>query len=183
MDPALIGRAQRGDVDAFSTIVKERVERMSRMAMAIVGHEADARDATQEALAAIWRELPRLRDAERFDAWSTRILVHACRRVLRARGRARLREVPLPSGETEPGGMSSAARGQAFDLGIASREALERAFDRLDADARSLLVLHHLDERSLAEIAAILEVPIGTVKSRLHTARAAFERSLLRENR
>lgn len=183
MDPALIGRAQRGDVDAFSAVVKERIDRMSRMAMAIVGHEADARDATQEALAAIWRELPRLRDAERFDAWSTRILVHACRRVLRTRGRARVREVSLPSGERQPGGMSPAARGQAFDVGIASREAFERAFDRLDADARSLLVLHHLDDRPIAELAAILDIPVGTVKSRLHAARAALERGLLREDR
>jgi RNA polymerase sigma-70 factor (ECF subfamily) len=183
LDPALIGRAQGGDVDAFSALVTERVERMSRIAMAIVGHEADARDATQEALAAIWRELPRLRDPDRFDAWSTRILVHACRHVLRTRVRARVREVPLPPEEIEPGGISSVARGQPFDDGIASREALERAFDRLDADARSLLVLHHLDDRPIAQIAEILEIPIGTVKSRLHSARAALERALLREDR
>jgi RNA polymerase sigma-70 factor, ECF subfamily len=183
LDPALIGRAQRGDVDAFSALVTEQVERMSRVAMAIVGHEADARDATQEALAAIWRELPRLRDPELFDAWSTRILVHACRHILRKRVRARVREVSLPPGEMDPGGISSAARVQPFDDGIASRETLERAFDRLDADARSLLVLHHLDERPIAEIAEMLEIPIGTVKSRLHSARAALDRALLREDR
>ena len=95
MDPALIRRAQTGDVDAFTALVAGRVEAMQRTAMAILGHEADARDAVAESLAAVWRELPRLRDALAFDAWSTRILVHACRRRLRGRGRARVRELTI----------------------------------------------------------------------------------------
>src|SRR5258706_11622231 len=88
---------------------------MQRTAMAILGHEADARDAVADALAAIWRELPRLRDPLAFEAWSTRILVHACRRRLRGRGRARVREVAIESvdasGTGTGGGRSFAGAG------------------------------------------------------------------------
>jgi DNA-directed RNA polymerase specialized sigma24 family protein len=86
LDPALVRRAQRGDVEAFTELIAERIEPMARTAMAIVGQEADARDAVQEALASIWRSLPRLRDPYRYEAWSTRILVNASRRVAGRRG-------------------------------------------------------------------------------------------------
>ena len=181
MDPALIRRAQTGDVDAFTALVAGRFEPMQRTAMAILGHEADARDAVADALAAIWRELPRLRDPLAFEAWSTRILVHACRRRLRGRGRMRVREVAieaLDASGTGTGGISSSA-GPAE--GVADRMALERAFDRLDADARTILVLHHLDGRGLSEVASMLGIPVGTAKSRLFVARRALERALERE--
>ena len=181
MDPALIRRAQTGDVDAFTALVAGRFEPMERTAMAILGHEADARDAVAVALAAIWRELPRLRDPLAFEAWSTRILVHACRRRLRGRGRMRVREVaiePVDASGTGPGAAGSSA-GPAE--GVEDRMALERAFDRLDADARTILVLHHLDGHGLSEVASILGFPIGTAKSRLFAARRALERALERE--
>ena len=175
MDPALIRRAQTGDVEAFTALVAGRFEPMQRTAMAILGHEADARDAVADALAAVWRELPRLRDPAAFEAWSTRILVHACRRRLRGRGRARVRELSLDTG----GGESRTTSGPADD--VAERMALERAFERLDADARTILVLHHLDGRGLTEVAAVLGIPVGTAKSRLFAARRALELALERE--
>lgn len=179
MDPALIRRARTGDVDAFTALVVGRVGSMQRTAMAILGQEADARDAVAEALASIWRELPRLRDDAAFEAWSTRILVHACRRRLRSVGRARVREVRL-DGPTLPPEVESATPAATAD-GVLERIALERAFDRLEPDARSILVLHHLDGRGIAELAAILRVPPGTAKSRLYAARKALERALERE--
>jgi RNA polymerase sigma-70 factor (ECF subfamily) len=177
LDPALIRRAQTGDVDAFTALVAGRVEAMQRTAMAILGHEADARDVVAESLAAIWRELPRLRDPRAFDAWSTRIVVHACRRRLRGRGRTRVRELTIDAAEA--GQSLPSAAGPADD--VADRMALERAFDRLDADARAILVLHHLDDRGLEEVASILGIPVGTAKSRLFAARRALERALERE--
>jgi RNA polymerase sigma-70 factor, ECF subfamily len=178
LDPALIRRAQDGDVDAFTALVAGRIDPMTRTAMAILGHEADARDAVADALASIWRELPRLRDAMAFEAWSTRIVVHACRRTLRRRGRERVREVAIDD-QTGTAGLSTPGPADA----VSGRIALERAFERLDADARSILVLHHLDGRPLDEIASVLGVPLGTAKSRLHAARRALERALEREER
>jgi RNA polymerase sigma-70 factor (ECF subfamily) len=178
LDPALIRRAQRGDVEAFTELIAERIEPMSRTAMAIIGNQADARDAVQEALASIWRSLPSLRDPSRFEAWSTRILVHASRRIAGRRRRASVRELAIePTADVEIG-----PRAVAPDEAVADRVALERAFDRLDADARTILVLHHLDARSIAEIASILGIPAGTVKSRLHKARGDLERALARED-
>jgi RNA polymerase sigma-70 factor, ECF subfamily len=174
LDPALIRRAQDGDVDAFTALVAGRIDQMTRTATAILGHDADARDAVADALASVWRNLPQLRDPMAFEAWSTRILVHACRRSLRRRGRDRVREVAIDGRE------ASAMAGPAD--AVASRIALERAFDRLDVAARAILVLHHLEGRPLAEIAAALGVPVGTAKSRLHAARRALERALEREN-
>lgn len=175
MDPAVVRRAQDGDVDAFTALVAGRIDPMTRTAMAILGHEADARDAVADALASVWRELPRLRDPRAFEAWSTRILVHACRRTLRRRGRERVREVVIE-------GQIGLRMADPTDA-TSGRITLERAFDRLDADARAILVLHHLDGRPLAEIASLLSVPPGTAKSRLHTARRALERALELENR
>jgi RNA polymerase sigma-70 factor (ECF subfamily) len=182
LDPALIRRAQDGDVDAFTALVAGRIDPMTRTAMAILGHEADARDAVADALGSVWRGLPRLRDPLAFEAWSTRILVHACRRSLRRRGRERVHEVVIDAeGASEAGPDRPRIAGPA-DV-VSGRIALERAFDRLDADARAILVLHHLDGRPLSEIAAVLGVPVGTAKSRLHTARRALERALEREDR
>lgn len=178
MDPGLIRLAQTGDVDAFSALITGRIDRMNRTAMAIVGHEADARDAVAETLAAVWRQLPRLRDVDAFDAWSQRILVHACRRALRSRGRTRVREVAIEAASLVP-----VASGSESPDGVARRQALERAFDRLGADDRALLVLHHLDGRQLTEIAQALEIPVGTAKSRLYHARKALEHALEREDR
>jgi RNA polymerase sigma factor (sigma-70 family) len=177
LDPALIRRAQTGDVEAFTALVAGRFEPMQRTAMAILGHEADARDAVADALAAVWRELPRLRDPLAFEAWSTRILVHACRRRLRGRRRARVRELSIDTAEA--GGTDRSTAGPADAVG--DRIVLERAFERLDGDARAILVLHHLDGRGLTEVAAVLRIPIGTAKSRLFAARRALERALERE--
>jgi len=176
LDPGLIRRAQTGDVDAFTALVAGRFEPMQRTAMAILGHEADARDAVADALASIWRGLPRLRDPLAFEAWSTRILVHACRRRLRGRRRARVREVAI---EAVDAGAHRTSSAEADD--VADRIALERAFERLDPDARTILVLHHLDGRGLTDIAAVLRIPLGTAKSRLFAARRALERALEHE--
>lgn len=155
---------------------------MAKLAMAIVGHEADARDATQEALAAIWRGLPGLRDPERFDAWSTRITVHAARRVLRGRGRARVREIAIDPA-IEAGDAFDQLRTPEPTEAAERRIALDRAFERLSPDERALLALRHLEERSIEEIAAVFEIPGGTAKSRLFAARRALERALARETR
>jgi RNA polymerase sigma-70 factor, ECF subfamily len=183
---ALVARARHGDVDAFTTLIETRLEAMARVATAILGDGPEARDATQEALVAIWRDLPALRDAERFDAWAGTILVNACRHALRRRTRTRVREIALVTesiGNPVGGVLHPRAAIRAPDDEVAAADALERAFERLGADQRALLVMHHLEGRPLAEIAERLGVPIGTAKSRLYAARRLLERALERERR
>ncbi len=158
-----------GDVGAFETLIASRIERTHRIAQAVLGSASDAGDATQEAWLAAWRQLPRLRDPDRFDAWLDHIVVNACR--MQSRGRRRLREISLPDDFDRQGG------GPGPDQ-LAERHLLEVAFGRLDVDQRTILVLHHLEQRPVADIAEVLHIPVGTAKSRLHTARAALERAL-----
>jgi RNA polymerase sigma-70 factor (ECF subfamily) len=174
--PERIARARSGDASAFEALVEARVGPMTRTAMAILGREDEARDAVQDTLITAWRELAALRDPAAFDAWLTRILVNRCRRGLRRIGLRRAREIPVDAvlAADEPAAVDHAAA-------VGDRQALEWAFDRLTVDERTLLVLHHLDGRSVASIAAVLGVPAGTAKSRLFAARRALDRALARE--
>lgn len=178
VDPDRVERARQGDASAFEALVEARVGPMTRTAMAILGREDEARDAVQDALITAWRELASLRDPAAFDAWLTRILVNRCRRGLRRIGLRRMRETPVDT-------LAADAAPSTRDLtaAVGERQALERAFDRLSVDDRTLLVLHHLDGRSVASIADVLGVPEGTAKSRLFAARRALHRALSREDR
>ncbi len=94
IDRSVVDRARNGDLDAFESIVRGRMDAVYRLTSAILGDEADARDAAQETFVAAWRELPRLRDPDKFEAWLQRVAVNASRMTLRARGRRRVREIP-----------------------------------------------------------------------------------------
>jgi len=179
-DTTLVHRARGGDLAAFDAIAANRLPGAYRLAAAILGSEAEAADATQEALVAAWRELPRLRDLARFDAWFRRILVNECRMAIRRRGRAR--EVSLDAA-SDPwaSGLAGAAADMSSRAAFDSAEAvrlLDGAFERLEPEDRVLVVLHHLEGRPLAEIAEIVHRPVGTVKWRLHEARAVLLRAL-----
>jgi len=173
----LVRRASRGDVAAFDALVAARLSSSLRLARAIVDSPADAEDVVQEAFVSAWRNLPRLREPDRFDAWFGRILVNTARTHIRRRGSVRPisidrrhvddgREDDTP-GQHDPGLES-----------VVSSDALSRAIDRLTTDQRSILALHHLEERPVAQIATVLGIPVGTAKWRLHAARQALERAL-----
>ena len=172
-DPDRIARARSGDASAFEELVEARVGAMTRTAMAILGREDEARDAVQDTLVTAWRELAALRDPGSFDAWLTRILVNRCRRGLRRIGLRRVREIPV-----QVLGEADAPRSDDLSASVDGRRALERAFERLSVEERTLLVLHHLDGRSVASIAEVLGVPVGTAKSRLFAARRSLDRAL-----
>ena len=177
----LLERAAGGDAGAFDALIRPRLDRLFRMAMAITRSEADARDAVQEACVSAWRQLPKLRGREHFDAWLSQILVNACRAHLRRQRRTNVREIPVgePDGERPPAGWASTGHGEQ----IAEVEAIRRAFERLDPDVRALLVLHYQEEQPLADIARTLGAPVGTIKWRLSNARKALDRALEVERR
>jgi RNA polymerase sigma-70 factor (ECF subfamily) len=180
MERALVEKARSGDRDVFDVLVRSRVDAVYRISLAILGSEADAADATQETFVSAWYHRGALRDPDSFDAWLGRINLNACRQQLRRRGRTKIREIPLldPGDDREP-----ASSDLAFDDRTADADVFDRAFARLSVDDRAVLVLHHLQERPVAEIAAVLGTPAGTVKSRLHRARAALESALAKESR
>ena len=151
------------------------------MAMAILGNEADARDATQDAFVRVWRDLPSLRDADRFDQWFGRILVHTCRTAVRGRGRRWVREVAVTAMPGAGVGFDPAAEPQ--DLRSNADEMVGRALDRLTVAERTLLVLHYYEDLSLTEIANRIGIQAKTVKSRLFTARRSLERAVEVERR
>jgi RNA polymerase sigma-70 factor (ECF subfamily) len=170
----IVRRAARGDLAAFELLVADSTDRAVGLARAILGNEADARDAAQDAYVSAWRELPRLRDPDRFDAWLRRIVLNACRERLRLR--RRVREISL---DLDP--VERRQAGPAMSDVIADSDLLARAFDRLDAAKRSILVLHYLEHEPVASIAAAMNIPVGTVKWRLSEARAALARALTAE--
>ena len=177
----LVERARDGDRHAFDRLVAARLPQAFRLAKAITGHPGDAEDVTQEAFLQAWRNLPRLRDADRFDAWFGRILVNEARMAIRRRGRVMtvsVDAIDVRDGET--GSYVPASLGSvdpSIDA-IAQGDALQRAIDRLTVDQRTILALHHLEERPVAEIADVFGIPVGTAKWRLHEARAALQRAM-----
>jgi RNA polymerase sigma-70 factor (ECF subfamily) len=180
-ETAFVQRAGRGDREAFSALVDARLAATFRTALAILGNEADARDATQEIFLRAWRNLPELREPDRFAAWFGRIVVNTCRTAIRGRRRRIVREISVGALPGEGGQMQS--RERPHDDRTADLDLLERALDRLSLADRTLLALHHFEHLPLGEIGERLGVPGKTVKSRLFSARRSLERALEVERR
>ena len=175
LELALVVRAQAGDHAAYDRLVGPRLERLLRLAYSILASEADARDAVQDSCLRAWRDLPRLREPDRFEAWLWQIVINACRSALRSRRRMSIREIAV---DALAPGSEPTGPGRSFAEALGVSDAIRRAFRRLDPDKRTILVLHHVEERSIADIAALLAIPEGTAKWRLHAARQALERAL-----
>jgi RNA polymerase sigma-70 factor, ECF subfamily len=132
-----------------------------------------AEDATQDALVRAWRDLPTLRDVERFDAWLYRIVVNACADVGRRRRRWRSEITVLTA---EPAESDRASE-------LADRDQLERGLRRLTDAQRTILVLHFYVGLPLPDVAAALDIPNGTAKSRLHYAIEALRAAIAADER
>ncbi len=169
VDDRLVVRAQGGDRDAFERIVNVSFDRCHGVAMRLLRDSQAAEDAVQQAMVNIWRDLPRLRDPSRYDAWSYKLLLRACY--------AEYRRIPpwMPGIEevtvTEPGASDAYAA-------VADRDQLERGFRRLSMEHRAVVVLHHYLDLPLEQVGDVLGVPVGTVKSRLHRALAEMRAAL-----
>jgi RNA polymerase sigma-70 factor, ECF subfamily len=161
MQRDLVERARKGDHDAFAELAGAAISRLDSAAWLMLRDVEQAKDAVQNALVRAWRDLPTLRDPDKFDAWVHRLLVNACideaRRTRRHRLDVELTELDTPS---MPDPVSS----------IADRDQLERGFLRLDPELRAVIVLHHYLDLPVPAVAAILGIPLGTAKSRLHRA-------------
>jgi RNA polymerase sigma factor (sigma-70 family) len=166
---ALVDRARQGDEEAFGALVRAVGGRCIFIAHRILRDADLAEDAVQVALVQVWRELPALRDLERFEAWLHRILVNACYAEARRSRRFGTNVVLLEKDEP------TAADGY---LTVHDRDQLDRGFRRLPAEQRAVLVFHHALGLTMPEVADHLGIPLGTAKSRLSYATAAIRASL-----
>ena len=169
MQADLVQRAQRGDEQAFASLAASLLQRLHAVAQRILRDRELAEDATQQALLEIWRDLPQLRDPDRFDAWTYRLVVRACYAETR-RARRRVTAIRLLPTD-EPVAIE--------ELGsVVDRDEIERSFRRLSVDHRAVVVLHHYLDMSVDEVAQTLGVPAGTVRSRLHYAMRALREAV-----
>ena len=161
MQRDLVERARKGDHDAFAELAGAAISRLDGAAWLMLRDVEQAKDAVQNTLVRAWRDLPTLRDPERFDAWLHRLLVHACideaRRLRRHRFDVDLTSISVPSIVDD---VST----------VEDRDRLERGFLRLDPELRAVIVLHHYLDLPMPAVAATLGIPLGTAKSRLHRA-------------
>jgi RNA polymerase sigma-70 factor (ECF subfamily) len=169
MQREIVERARRGEHDAFAQLAGAAITRLDSAAWLILRDPEQAADAVQNALVRAWRDLPTLRDPDRFDAWLHRLLVRSCideaRRVRRHRADLVLDLTPVPA----TAGHESL---------IADRDQLERGFLRLEPELRAVIVLHHYLDLSVVDVAATLGIPVGTAKSRIHRGLALLRAAL-----
>jgi RNA polymerase sigma factor (sigma-70 family) len=169
MDLTLVEAARSGDEEAFASIARGSADRLFVVAHRILRDIGRAEDAVQQTLVAAWRDLPALRETERFEAWLHRILVHACYAEAKRASRWSAIVAILPVD-------GFATRDTTQD--IVARDALDRGFRRLPAEQRAAFVLRHHLGWSVAEIAENLGVPIETIRSRIRYAKSTLRAAL-----
>jgi RNA polymerase sigma-70 factor (ECF subfamily) len=165
-DLELLHKAAGGDAEAFEALVERHGQRLYALAVSLVGSAVDAEDVLQETLAGAFRGLRGFQGRSSVKTWLTRILLTQAAKWLRDRKRRKF--VPL-----------SPSLGVASDTGLVERSIdLHAALQRLSAEHREVLVLREFDQMGYEEMAQVLDVPRGTVESRLHRARAALREML-----
>lgn len=167
-DEALVRRFVGGDSAAFTELARRHEARVYSLAYRLLGNHEDARDAAQETFVALLSKLRGFRGESAFTTWLYRVTTNACYDALRRKRRLPTPVETLPEGPQGPDPADAAATG--VDV--------QRALTRVPEEFRAVLILHDIDGLPHEEIAAALEIPIGTVKSRLHRGRVAMGRLL-----
>lgn len=184
-DLALVAAAQHGDRDALERLLRRHYDRILAVCRRITGNNADAADAAQEALIAITRGLPRFDGRAAFSTWAYRVAANASLDELRRRGRRAAVSLSTgghgESGDDHAIDIGDPAGARDFDTvdsSVSHGSDLERAIAALPEEFRLAVVLRDIHDLDYAEIAEQLEVPVGTVKSRIARGRAQLARSL-----
>jgi RNA polymerase sigma-70 factor (ECF subfamily) len=169
VDRELVIAAQRGDQVAFVDLLRGRVDRLFAIARRILRDVDRAEDALQDALVIAWRDLPDLRNPDRFDFWVQRLLANMCiEHARRDRRRYAKLQVLTLDDHAAPDELA----------GVVDRDLLDRAFRRLKPEERTVLVLRYYLGYEPSVIADVLGVPAGTIRSRLHHAQRAMRAAI-----
>lgn len=171
----LISRAQNGDREAFGALVEQYRDNVYRLAYRMCGNEYDADEAAQEAFVAAWRALPNFRGDAKFSTWLYRLTTNAAIDVMRREKRHQTvgdgEMVDLADDADSP--QETVERTE-------QQEAVQKALATLSEEYREVLLLRYMEELDYAEIAEVLKLPSGTVKSRINRAKAALKTALLK---
>jgi len=173
-DEDLIQRYLRGDANAFSVLVRRHERRVYNLCYRMLGREEDAHDAAQDAFLTALRKLSSFRGEARFTTWMHRVTVNACYDVLRRKRREPMLEPARDEDEPEPPGPASPDHA---DSAVAAVD-VQRALVEVPQEFRAVLVLHDVQDMAYEDIAEVLGIPVGTVKSRLHRGRVALAHAL-----
>ncbi len=165
----LVERARQGDHDAFTALAGPAVTRLDAAARLILRDPELARDAVQDGFIRAWRNLPALRDPDKFDAWLRQLVVHSCIDMTRRRRRRPIEVELTPIHSPATGDISAA---------IADREILDDALRHLDPEWRAVVVMHYFLGMPLPDVASTMGIPLGTAKSRLHRSLGAMRASI-----
>jgi RNA polymerase sigma-70 factor, ECF subfamily len=180
-DPQLVKASQRGDQDAFALLVQRHQRRVFNLSLRMVQDYEEASEVTQEAFVAAWQGLPSFRGEARFATWLYRIAYHCCLRQLEQRKRGRDLQAVIQA-EQILDEMNKEQRVEDIlerrDLQAVVREQMEQ----LPANYRVVLILRHLQEMTYEEMADILSIPVGTIKTHLFRARHLLRERLLAQH-
>jgi RNA polymerase sigma-70 factor (ECF subfamily) len=169
-DETLAAAANAGDRGALEVLLARHLDRVHAICRRVTGHPEDALDATQEALIAVTRGLHRYDGRSLFTTWLYRVATNAALDELRRRKRR-----PEPAELVEDRPLGGAAGGSApVESAVAARLDVDAALAGLSPEFRAAVVLRDLCDLDYAEIAEVLDVPIGTVRSRIARGRAAI---------
>lgn len=172
-----VARVLAGDLDAYARLVDRHRDFVYTIAIGIVRNEADAEDVSQEAFVTAFRALRTFRGESKFSSWLYRIVVNLALAHVRRRQRAPLLEIE--SSESDEPYPRVAATDEGPEEGLIDQELrlrVRQAIAKLPPHYRAVITLYHLEEKSYEEVVSILGLPMGTVKTHLHRARAMLRR-------
>ena len=166
-DTALVRAARSGDRQALEDLLRRHHDRLHALCRRLTGNDADALDATQEALIAVVRGLARFDERSTFKTWAYRVATNAALDELRRRRRRPEPGLPVVA-------LTSRGTDAPLDQGVATRLDVDAALACLPTEFRAPVVLRDLCTLSYDEIAEVLAIPPGTVRSRIARGRAAL---------
>jgi RNA polymerase sigma-70 factor (ECF subfamily) len=181
-DLSLVQLAQRGDAGAFDALVRRYQHKVVKLVLRYVRDPAEAEDIAQEAFIKAYRALPRFRGDSAFYTWLYRIAINTAKNVLASRGRSPIQYEVDRSDDDDNydvvANLKDTATPEALALTEEIRSTVTAAIDALPEDLRTAIQLRELEGLSYEEIAAAMECPVGTVRSRIFRAREAIDARL-----